>query len=71
MHYAREAAKLRARRDREIRRLRSENPGMANTAIAAVVGCSRATVYEVLNPGRHEKYRARRRAHWKVYSGAA
>jgi hypothetical protein len=56
-----EAAKLRARRDREIRRLRAENPTLTLTAIAAVVGCSRQTVHEALSDDRRAAYNERRR----------
>jgi DNA invertase Pin-like site-specific DNA recombinase len=48
-------------RDAEIRRLRAE--GYARPAIAPMVGCSVATMYEVLRADKRAEYNARRRQH--------
>ena len=52
---------LRQVRDAEIRRLAGN--GMHRREIAAIVGCSEATVYEVLNPERQVAYNRRRAKH--------
>jgi hypothetical protein len=61
VNYRASAQALRDRRDREIRRLKQENPSLACQQIAALVGCAHGTVGDVLSP---EKRRARI-ARWK------
>lgn len=51
-------------RDVEIRRLASE--GLTCEQIAPIVGCSRGTVFELIRPGRRDRYNARRRDHWHL-----
>ncbi len=64
MDYRNELDALRARRDEEIRRLADE--GHASPRIAAMVNCSRATVYEVAHPDRRSAYGRRRRSAWHL-----
>jgi regulator of protease activity HflC (stomatin/prohibitin superfamily) len=54
-----------AERDREIRRLRAQDPSLSCNAISSLVGCSPSQVFEVLRPERREAYNRRRRAHWR------
>lgn len=61
----RQIARARAERDRQIRRLRAQDPTISMAAIGRLVGCSRETVYDVLNPEKHERYNRRRREHWR------
>ncbi len=67
---ASEAARLRERRNCEIRRLHAEDPDLPQAAIAKAVGCGKDTVYEVLSPARHEACNARRRERWRVLHGS-
>jgi hypothetical protein len=55
---------LRHERDRLIREMKAENPLLSVGKIAAQLGCCSGTVSETLNPQRHDRANARRRAHW-------
>jgi hypothetical protein len=56
-------------RDNEISLLRAQ--GRSIDAIAAEVGCSRALVFELVNPVRRERYNRRRREHMRLLQGRA
>jgi hypothetical protein len=51
-------------RDAEIRRLRAERPDIGCGAIAAMIGCCRSTVHELVRPEKHVVYNRRRIEHW-------